>query len=312
MEEYFNNKSIFLLIRKWKKHLAILIVIVAIVSGGVTYLIKPLFKSYAILYPINLAPLSDENETEQMLQIIQSNDIKFALVDALDLNNHYKLNTEDPLYLSTLMYKLSEYISFSKTEYESVKLSVLDEDPVFAKQMVDSIIVIYNREVRDLHRVKFKEVVEIKINQINNKIKEIDSLETRVNFLRQEYGILDYNSQVKELTKIYFKNIKSNNIKAQEAKKILDNLKIYGGEYKTLAKRIQVNERFLRKYKKVLEAKMSDYTKVITYAYIVETPFVSDKKVSPIRWVIILLSVFGALVFGLVLIAFIESKKSTK
>ena len=312
MEGYFNNKSIFSLLGKWKKHLIILIIVVAIISGGATFLIKPLFKSYAILYPVNLAPLSDENETEQMLQIIQSNDIKFDLVKALDLNNHYKLNTEDPLYLSTLMYKFSKYISFSKTEYESIRVTVLDEDPAFAKQMVDSIIVLYNRKVRDIHRVKFKEVVVIRTNEINEKIKEIDSLESRVTFLRQEYGILDYNSQVKELTKIYYKNIKSNNEKAKEARRILDNLKKYGGEFKTLAKRIQVNERLLRKYRKDFEAKRADYNKSITYAHIVEKPFVSDKKVSPIRWVIVLLSVFGALMFGLVLIAFIESKNSTK
>lgn len=312
MEGYFNNKSIFSLIGKWKKHIVILIIVVAIISGGATYLITPLYKSYATLYPVNLAPLSDENETEQMLQIIQSNDIKFKLVDALDLNKHYNLNTEDPLYLSTLMYKLSEYISFNKTEYESVKVTVLDEDPAFAKQMVDSIIAIYNREVRDLHRIKYKEVITIRNNQINTKLKEIDSLDNRLNYLRQEYGILDYDAQVEELTKVYYKNLKSNNIKAKESKKILDNLKKYGGEYKTLERSVKAKEKLLRKYKKDLEAKTADYTKNITYAHIVEKSYVSDKKVSPVRWIIVLLSVFGAVVFGLVLIAFIESKNQTK
>jgi len=312
MEGYFNNKSIFSLIGKWKLHLIILIIIVAIISGGATYLITPLYKSYATLYPVNLAPLSDENETEQMLQIIQSNDIKFKLVDALDLNKHYKLNTEDPLYLSTLMYKFNEYISFSKTEYESVKLTVLDEDPEFAKRMVDSIIVIYNREVRDLHRIKFKEVIDIRTKEIIEKINEIDSLEKRANFLREEYGILDYGWQVKELTRSYYRLLGSNSSKANEAKIILDNIKKYGGEYEALSKRIEVERNLLSTYKTDLEAKTADYNKHITYAHIVEKAFVSDKKVSPVRWIIVLLSVFGALVFGLVLIAFIESKNSTK
>ena len=312
MEGYFNNKSIFSLIGKWKIHLIILIVVVAIISGGATYLIKPLFKSYATLYPVNLAPLSDENETEQMLQIIQSNDIKFALVDALDLNNHYKLNTNDPLYLSTLMYKFSEYISFSKTEYESVKLTVLDEDPIFAKKMVDSIIVIYNKEVRDLHRIKFKEVIDIRTKEIIEKIKEIDTLEKRATFLREEYGILDYDWQVKELTRSYYRLLGSNSSKANEAKAILDNIKKHGGEYKALSQRIIDERTQLKVFKEDLEEKNTEYNKDITYAHIVEKAFVSDKKVSPVRWIIVLLSVFGALVFGLVLIAFIESKKSTK
>ena len=312
MEGYFNNKSIFTLIGKWKKHLFVLVVLVAIISGGATYLIKPLFNSYATLYPVNLAPLSDENETEQMLQIIQSNDIKFALVDALDLNKHYKLNTKDPLYLSTLMYKFSEYISFSKTEYESVKLTVLDEDPAFAKKMVDSIIVIYNREVRDLHRIKFKEVIDLRTKEIIEKIKEIDSLERRATYLREEYGILDYGWQVKELTRSYYRLLGTNQAKANEAKLVLDNIKKYGGEYKALSQRIIDERNQLKVFKEDLEEKTTEYNKNITYAHIVEKPFVADKKVSPVRWIIVVLSAFGALVFGLVLIAFIESKKSTK
>lgn len=312
MEGYFNNKSIFTLINKWRKHLIIFVVLVAMISGAASFLIKPLFKSYATLYPVNLEPLSDENETEQMLQIMQSNDIKFELVKALNLNEHYKLDTEDPLYLSNLMYKFSEYVSFSKTEFESVKLIVLDEDPAFAKIMVDSIINIYNRYVHNLHGIKFKEVIDIRTVEIINKIKEIDTLEKRATFLREEYGVLDYEVQVKELTRSYYRLLGSNASKANEVKVVLDNVKKYGGEYKALSKIIKNERKQLKLFKIDFENKTTDYNKDITYAHVVENAFVSDKKVSPVRWVIVLLSVFGALVFGLILIAFIESKNTIK
>ncbi len=312
MEGYFNNKSIFTLINKWKKQLLILVISVAIISYAASFLIKPLYKSFAVLYPINLAPLSDENETEQMMQIIQSNDIKFSLVNALNLNEHYKLNEKDPLYLSTLMFKFSEYLSFSQTEFQSIKISVLDENPKFAKLMVDSIISSYNNKVRNMHRIKFKEVVDIRTNEINAKLKEIDSLENKANFFRKEYGILDYDLQVEELTKSYYKLLGTNAAKANDIAKIIDNLKTYGGEFKALSQRILDERNALKVFKTDLEEKTTEFHKNITYCQIVEKPFVADKKSTPIRWIIVLFSVFGSIILGLLTIAFIESKNTPK
>lgn len=310
MNAYFNNQSIFQLINKWKKHLIILSVIVAVLSGAATYLITPLFKSQAILYPVNIAPYSDENETEQMLQILNSTDLKFRLVDSLNLNEHYKLNTEDPLYLSTLMYYLSEYISISKTEYESAKIKVLDRDPKFAKQIVDVYIDLFNKKIRELHRIKYKEVMDIKHKEIQRKTAEIDSLVNIMDSLRQNYHLLDYNIQTQEVTRGYYAVLAKNPSKAQEAKEILKNLELHGAELKKLSFVISKEREVLQKLKKEYEEKYTEFHKEIVFAQVVEKPFVADKKYSPIRWLYVMFSVIGALVLALIVIAYIESKKT--
>ena len=313
MEEYFNNKSIFSLINKWKIHIVVIALIAAVGSGAASYLITPLFKSTAVLYPVNLAPFSDENETEQMLQMLQSNDIKFRLIENLKLDEHYKISKEDKMFKTYMFFKLSERVSYSKTEYESVKISVLDQNPEMAVKIVNEIIQLYNIEVQSLHRYKYKELLDIKSKEITDKIVEIDSLDKRINYLRSEYGLLDYGNQVKELTRSYYRLLGSNSSKANDAKGVLDNFVKYGGEYKALDQIIVDERNNLKVLKNKFEEVNTEYIKEITFAHVVESPFAADKKSKPIRWLIVLMSVMGAIVFSLLIIAIVEStKKQTK
>ena len=59
-------------------------------------------------------------------------------------------------------------------------------------------------------------------------------------------------------------------------------------------------------YKVVLEERAEG-----VYVNVIESPFVSDKKAYPVRILIILLSSISALVFGIIAISVIESKKET-
>mgnify|MGYP003531303587 CR=1 FL=1 len=85
MESYFKTKSILNLIAKWKWHLLIITVVAAILGYvfSCPYFIHPKFKSSATLYPANIICHSDESESEQMLQILTSNDIMFKIIDHL-------------------------------------------------------------------------------------------------------------------------------------------------------------------------------------------------------------------------------------
>jgi capsular polysaccharide biosynthesis protein len=76
MDNFFNSKNIVDILLKWKLHLAIIVVVTVAVSAIISspLVITPLYKSYTVVYPSNISPYSDENETEQMVQILQSRD----------------------------------------------------------------------------------------------------------------------------------------------------------------------------------------------------------------------------------------------
>ncbi|HNW53180.1 MAG TPA: hypothetical protein PKN21_02875, partial [Bacteroidales bacterium] len=70
------------IILKWKWHLLVFAVIAALVSLVVSspYFMKPRFKSFAIIYPSNILPYSEESQTEQMLQWLNSSDVRDSVI----------------------------------------------------------------------------------------------------------------------------------------------------------------------------------------------------------------------------------------
>ena len=138
MENYFNNKNLLDLVLKWKVHLFIIALIAGIASvvfSSSTF-IKPKFKSSAIVYPVNLGEYSEESETEQMLELLNSGDIRDAIIDQFTLDVHYKIDKEYKYYLTAIHGKYADNVSFRKTENEAVRIEVLDTDPVIAAEMV--------------------------------------------------------------------------------------------------------------------------------------------------------------------------------
>ncbi|MDZ7778316.1 MAG: hypothetical protein U5L09_23200 [Bacteroidales bacterium] len=63
-------------------------VLAAIFSSAM--LITPKYNSRAVIYPSNVAPYSDESETEQLLQWLQSRDIKDSMIRRFELGKHYE------------------------------------------------------------------------------------------------------------------------------------------------------------------------------------------------------------------------------
>ncbi len=89
MDNFFDNQRILNLIWKRKFHFVIVgiiaVVLSAIFSGSA--FITPKFKSTARVYPTtNIAVFSDESRTEQMLELINSRDIKLKMFEAFELD----------------------------------------------------------------------------------------------------------------------------------------------------------------------------------------------------------------------------------
>ncbi|MFH2096240.1 MAG: Wzz/FepE/Etk N-terminal domain-containing protein [Bacteroidota bacterium] len=302
MENYFNNKGLIKLVGKWKFHIVI-IVIIAIILGAVfssSYFIKPRYKSIAVVYPSNLSPFSEESETEQMLQILQSDDIRDKIIETFNLAMHWELDTAHPYFRTIINGLYGENVSFRKTEYESIEIKVIDTEPKVASAIADSIIRFYDEKVAQLHKTKYLEVVQISLFDMNLKQKEIDSLQNRLKTMREAYGIMNYNIQVKEITKM----VGNNN---PEINKIYNGLKEMGGEYNLTDSLLWDCVDYMKSLKWSYDNALSGYNKNITYCHVVTRPYPADKKSYPIRWLIVLMSAGAALILSLIAIAVAES-----
>ncbi len=314
MENFFDNKRILNLIWKRKFHFIIIGLIAVVLSAifsGPTF-ITPKYKSTARIYPTNLWTLSNESETEQMLEVLNSNDIKFRMFDAFDLDQVYEVSKEDPNYITYMLDIYNTNVSMSKTEYETAEIKVMDENPNRASNMCDSIIHFYNQKVRELHKAKDKEMVDISYKALNKKHEDLSAIEIKLDSIRKATGILSFNEQVPELTRGYMSALANGRGNASDTKKIeklYDNFSLSGSKATVLENQYNRTIHVIDSLTDVYEKYIVEYEKDITYSHIVEYPFPADKKSYPVRWLIVVLSTISAVFIGLLAFLVLDHNK---
>ncbi|MBQ1653561.1 MAG: hypothetical protein II060_07220, partial [Bacteroidales bacterium] len=130
----FNASDVLLLIKRKWKHLLIVCSVALIASLIISYCVPERYKSTVVLYPANSTSVSqtlatDENtergllqfgekeEVEQMMQMLQSNDIRNRIIEKYNLIEHYRIDP-DTKYLYTKLYdKYEDNVKISRTEY---------------------------------------------------------------------------------------------------------------------------------------------------------------------------------------------------
>ncbi|MDY0086370.1 MAG: hypothetical protein RBR84_10665 [Bacteroidales bacterium] len=314
MDNYFNNTSLIRLLLKWKYHLVVIFV-VAVVLGAIfsgPAFITPLYKSEAIAYPANINAYSDESETEQMLQIIQSQDIVDSVVNKFNLMEHYEIDPEYPYWRTALMRAYHENVKIGKTMYEAISIVVFDKDPQIAADMADAILYFYNLKIAELHRSKRREVIQMYDGQLMAKRALIDSLKEQLKDLGTTYGLIDYSVQSQEIMRGYLKTFDGSDARAVNTagvNELKENIQQLGGKLLTTVEMLQHESRTYVDIKVDYEQELRFYNSNLTYSNVISKPYPSDKKAYPVRWIIVALAGVGSLLIAILVIFAIENKK---
>ncbi len=317
MDNFFNSSNLVRLINKWKYHLLIIVglsALLAVIFSGPRF-ITPKYKSYAIVYPANIEPYSEESETEQMLQIINSQDIIDSVIKKFDLTKHYEINPNYKYFRTELLYRYRQNVKISKTPYESVLIEVYDKSPDTAMLMVNAIIKFYDKKISNLHKTKYREVVDMYKNQLAQKQAHIDSLKQIMYTLGTEYGIFEYDYQSQEIMRGYLRTLTgqgAERVNTKEVNRLLNNMERKSGVLIEVVQMIQDESRTYVETKLDLELAQRFLNATMTYSNIVTHPFVADKKSYPIRWLIVMIVSLAAFVFAMLVILVIEKRKFSK
>ncbi|MCK4569103.1 MAG: hypothetical protein KAT76_02360 [Bacteroidales bacterium] len=311
MKTYYDNSSLVGILIKWWIHILV-IAIVALLLGVLfssPIFITPKYKSYAVVYPHNIAPYSDESETEQMLQLLQSKDIKDSVIKTFDLAAHYNVDSNFKYFYSTIYYEFGQNVSISKTPYESVEITVLDKDPLMANDMVNAIIHFYNIKVRKTHNDKYLEVIKMYDAIIEKKQAYIDTLKHQLYLLSTEYGLIDYDAQALEITKGYLRTVMgatSTSINQREVLRLKKNIEEHGGDLIELVESIKNEAQNFSMLKVDYENAVRFYTDELSYANVVTPPYPADKKAYPVRWMIVVFTMIATIFLTIIIILIIE------
>ncbi len=318
MAKYFTNTNILKLLFKWKIHLLVIILLGVILAAlfSSSMFITPKFKSYSLVYPSNISPYSEESESEQMLQFLQSSEIRDKIIAKYDLSERYEIDPSYKYYKTTIIDEYSQNVIISKTPFETIKIEVFDTDPDVACDMVIDIVKYYDELVLSTHRQKSGEVVKFISKRLELKKQEIDSIENILYDIRTKHGIIDYPNQSREVARGFLRTVDGDNaaqnINTKEVLRLKENIEKYGGLF------TYYNDRYfdlIAEYGKIkmdYDEALMNYSKDITYANVITTPFPSDKKSYPVRWVIVVLTALGVWFVSMLAILIIENFESIK
>ena len=296
MDKYFNNESILKVIFKWKWHI-VAVTIVAAVAGaifsGPTF-ITPKFKSEAIVYPNGLSEFSDETYTEQMLQVMESQEIVDSVVEIFNLMEHYGIDKNYKYAKTVLMGEYRDRISISKTPYDAVKIKVLDRDPQLACDIANEIIRLYDVKFEIMHKTKKWENVASFERQLNQKTAFIDSLTKELASITNEGNILNYQYLSKGNSTAFFTGNTNSDNSGNITKAI------------ALVEMIATETAIYSDVRQFYEEELRQAQGKMTYSNIVSYPSVADKKATPVRWIIVALCGISAFLLSILAVLALE------
>jgi capsular polysaccharide biosynthesis protein len=302
MESYFNNKKEMGIFLKWKKHIIIATLVAGIAGVVISYFVKPKYESIAIVYPSNILPYSEETETEQLLQIFQSADVRNAVIEEKELYDHYNIYEDDPMgayYINSIW---DENVSISRTPNDAIKIRVLDQDPEMACEIANSIIEEYHLFIDSVHKSKFTEVTELFSRQRARKFAMMDSLKKEIKKYN-EMGIYDVPYQAKELAAAILKG-SGNNAKIAEMQKAFNE---HSGDYMILTAWLEGEIRGLEFFINKYDVAFIEQDRVFTHASVISSPEVAQKRYSPVRWIYGALFMLGGFLMMILTIGVVEA-----
>lgn len=306
-----NDSTLFQLVIKYRKKL-ILLSILSIITSTIfsgPWFITPLFKSVAVLYPANIVPFGTESETEQMIQVLQSDAITDSVIKVFKLYEHYGIDsTKNKLHRSLMLEEFHENISVKKTEFESVQLEVLDKSPKVASEIANSMIKFFDLKEQQLQRLKARENYLVIKEQMDRLQHEMDSMETIVQEMRTKDGLLDYSLQTEYAMRNYLRSIADKGT-GKNLDEFLLTLKNKGGKFLVITENLWRMRAQYADIKEKHDEALKDTYKKLSYSNVVVKPFPSDKKAYPIRWLIVVTSLLSTLLLAFLVIIAIENFK---
>jgi uncharacterized protein involved in exopolysaccharide biosynthesis len=290
---------------KWFIIIGIISIIVGVFISS-PLVIRPKYQAEAVLYPMNLTPYSNESSTEQMLQLLESNEIINSLISDFDLYAKYQINPESKGSRYKILKEIKDNIQISKTSFESVVIEVTDYNAEEAKAMVDSIISKVNQIAKRIEQAKAKAEIEALEIIKKQKGQTINNLLDSIRNYSIKYDVLDYIMQSKEVTAGYME-ILARNVRGksyEEAMRLYKNLEQHGRKFHDFHHQLNLTREeyahLEKEYDEALKKLKQDYT----FTNVIVSPEVPDKKSYPIRWLIVLIFFVSAELMLLALLMF--------
>jgi len=278
-----------------------------------------LFKASVTIYPTKndsvsftsassneeIMKFGSEEESEHLLQILNSAQIRDRVVEKYNLLDRYDIGAQDPHKQSHLIKNYENSVFFERTKYGSIRIEVIDNDKdtasLMANTISDLVDSIKNKILRQRAGDAFR-IVKRKYNFLEDEMKALnDTIE-----YYSKLGVVD-NEVRASLLQGLANAMETRNKASQDyfQGKIAINDQ-YGSVYQNL-----VNDRNVKlaqqREMNIAYSQLEEASKMnFSHKFVIEKARAPDKKAYPVRWIIVVFATLSSLVFCIVMILVVE------
>ena len=277
---------------KWKKHIAVICLVSILGSVTVSLMLPNYYESMALFFPSNPGltdrhnlfrekaadvPVSffgKEQDADRLLQIAKSAQLAAYIIDKFDLYKHYDINKENSKFPEWEVNKefKDNYDAF-KNEYGAIEIHMMDQKNTLAADIVNAVVAQINVINSNMITSNKTQIVNVFKGKVAQKEQEVRSLADSISQLKRNKNVSGVS---------FLENVKNNAVKD------LNSLSTIYDQNKAAA-----NASF-------------------SSIYLLESAYPSEKKVKPVRWLIVVGSLLGALFLSLTVVVSIEKVKELK
>lgn len=322
----FNSSNLLVFIYKKKWQLLIVSVLALVISAAVSLMIPSKYKSTVILFPASSSSISqslitesqqkkdilkfgEEEEVEQLMQMLQSTEIRNRIIEKYDLFNHYEIDKDSKYPYSTLYKKFDNNVKISRTEYMSIRVDVYDEDPELAALIANDIADLVDSTYAKVQKERAEKAYDIVLFEFETQKDKIKQIEDSLLVLSR-MGVIEVKSQTEMYSEQYAIALAQGNTRAvTELDKKLEVLAEYGSIHTILKEQMYEEVKQLAVIEaKYREAKI-DLEQTLPNKYVVDKAEKAERKSYPIRWLIVSVSVLSTFLFSLIILLILDQVK---
>lgn len=268
-----DKSASLLFVYKQRKFLILTFLIGAVLAVGVTFFIPKKFLSTAIVYPVNSHTKDDivanpqfgyEIETEQLLQLLQSKNMRQRTIEKFDLISYYEMDTSKKDWSAKLELKYIKDVQFSRTQYLSIVINVTTESPELSANIA-------NFQVKEVNAYRNTVFEKNRLQEFNSVKKDLEKCELKCELLKD--SIYKIKGGKNELLFNFIENLNNEDYDASE---FVNDSRLEG-----------LIEKYLFETKKLAELQSAfskleiQINKPIPEIYTIDQAVPSYKKVSP-------------------------------
>lgn len=322
-----NADNLLILLWTWKKSIIIVMCLAIACSATVSLLIKEKFLSTAIIFPgkastvelgekfnveQSITAFGEEEEAEQLLQILNSSEIRDFIVKKYDLMEHYEIDSESPYAYTDLVKEYSSNVTCERTRHNSITIDVLDTDPETAANMANDIARLVdstkNRMIRERSIHAFR-VIE---KEYFDLIKEAEFLRDTLTSLSKMGVIASTEGQAKLYEALSNALESRNTVAIDQINKLLEINRNYATAYRYYDESLESKNEKIKDMEIPYKQAKTELTISIPHKFGMEQARPAEKKAYPVRWLIVAMSTIGAFLFMIAFIVIFEKIKQIR